>query len=190
MPINATYVRPAGELGRARALIVAGAIVAGLASFAIGEATAELVPADTVQFKFFAEKRERVSRNTVRVAMRTAALAFGSLGVCLGGYLGIAGGLARRSMPAAAIGGLLGAVPGGILGAVPPYGCYLFPCRCVRNFPTPTLLMASSRMSSSGARWEPWPVWHSPPGQASRGSSAGLPRRESRERHSARSRLI
>jgi hypothetical protein len=96
--------------------LVAG-FVAGLAAFGIGEATSELIPAETVQFDFFGAARQTVSRDTPRVVTRTAALAFGVLGVCLGGSLGIAGGLARRSAPAAAAGGLLGAVLGGLIGA-------------------------------------------------------------------------
>ena len=74
-----------GGLGPVRALIVVGGIVAGLASFGIGEATSEIIPADTVHFTFFAEKRERVSRDTARVAFRTAAVAFGGPGAAASG---------------------------------------------------------------------------------------------------------
>jgi hypothetical protein len=48
---------------------------------------------------------------------RNASLAFGALGVCLGGLMGIAGGLARRSMVGAITAGLLGMAAGTVLGA-------------------------------------------------------------------------
>ncbi len=62
--------------------------------------------------------RESKSRAIPRAITRSAALAFGVLGLCLGGTLGIAGGLTRRSMPAAAAAGVLGLFLGAILGAV------------------------------------------------------------------------
>ena len=45
-------------------------------------------------------------------ATRNGALAFGVLGVCLGGLLGIAGGLARRSVSASVVAGLVGSILG------------------------------------------------------------------------------
>jgi hypothetical protein len=104
-------------LGRLRVLIAVSGIVAGLAAFGIGEATSDLVPPDTVKFDFFGAARAQVTRDTQRVVTRTAALAFGVLGVCVAGGLGIAGGLARRSASACVPSGLFGAVLGGILGA-------------------------------------------------------------------------
>jgi hypothetical protein len=50
-------------------------------------------------------------------AVRNGALTFGVLGLCLGGALGIAGGLAQRSPIATTRGGLLGAILGLALGA-------------------------------------------------------------------------
>ena len=106
-----------GGRGRVRTLISVCDVVAGLAAFGIGDATSELIPPQTVHYSFYGAPRERVTRDTPRVATRTAALAFGVLGFCLGGCLGIAGGLARRRTAAAVGTGLFGAVLGGILGA-------------------------------------------------------------------------
>ena len=44
--------------------------------------------------------------------VRNGALAFGVLGLCLGGGLGIAGGLSQASAAAAASAGLLGSILG------------------------------------------------------------------------------
>jgi hypothetical protein len=101
-----------------RTLIMVSGIVAGLAAFAIGEATSELVPPDNVKFDFFGAERAQQTRDTPRVVTRMAALAFGVLGVSLGGCLGIAGALARRSASGCVSGGLVGAVVGGLFGAV------------------------------------------------------------------------
>jgi hypothetical protein len=104
-------------LGGLRTLVAVSGIIAGLAAFGIGEATREWVPPEKVRTNFFGAVRERVTRDSPRVAIRTAALAFGVMGLCLGGCLGITGGLARRSLPASVAGGLLGAVLGALLGA-------------------------------------------------------------------------
>jgi hypothetical protein len=141
-----------GGLARARALIALGGIVAGLASFGIGEATSELIPADTVHFKFFAEKRERVSRDTARVALRTAAVAFGALGVSLGVSLGIAAGLARHSGSAATVGGLLGAVTGGLVGAGVALGFLPLSLAMRSQFPNTDLI---NGMLTHGVVWGP-----------------------------------
>jgi hypothetical protein len=104
---------------RARTLAMAGGIVAGLAAFGIGEATSDLIPAEPMQYNFMGQMRWTVTKDSPRVLSRVAALGFGVLGACLGGSLGIAGGLARR--PASAVapsaGGLLGTVLGATLGA-------------------------------------------------------------------------
>ena len=114
--------RASHGLGRMRTLIMVSGIVAGLAAFAIGEATSELIPPDNVKFDFFGAARAQITRDTPRVVTRMAALAFGVLGVSLGGCLGIAGGLARRSTSGCVSGGLSGAVLGGVLGAVGALG--------------------------------------------------------------------
>jgi hypothetical protein len=118
--------RMAHGLGRVRTLIAVSGIVAGLAAFGIGEATSELIPPDTVKFDFFGATRAQVTRDTPRVVARMAALAFGVLGVSLGGCLGIAGGLARRSAAGSVAGGLCGAILGGLFGAVGALGSLPF----------------------------------------------------------------
>jgi len=108
---------------------MAGGIVAGLAAFGIGEATSDLIHAEPVQVSFMGTMKWSVTKHSPRVLSRVAALGFGVLGACLGGSLGIAGGLARRpaSAVAPAAGGLLGTVLGATLGAatslalVPPF---------------------------------------------------------------------
>jgi hypothetical protein len=116
---QAAREKTGGGFSRARILAVAGGIVAGLAAFGIGEATSDLIPAEPVQYNFMGEMRWTVTKDSPRVLSRATALGFGVLGACLGGSLGIAGGLARRpASPAApAAGGLLGAVLGVALGA-------------------------------------------------------------------------
>jgi hypothetical protein len=108
-----------GGFNRARTLAMAGGLVAGLAAFAIGEATSDLIPPEREQSSFMGQMTWTVTKESPRVLSRVAAVGFGVLGACLGSSLGIAGGLARRpaSAVAPAAGGLLGAVLGATLGA-------------------------------------------------------------------------
>ena len=106
---------PRGD-SAARPLAVIGGIVAGAVAFGTGEATSELVPADTVHFDFSATSERRSRGIPARVVQRTTALAYGILGLCLGGCLGIAGGVARQKAAASLTGGLVGAVLGAVLG--------------------------------------------------------------------------
>jgi hypothetical protein len=110
---------------------VAAGLLAGLASFGIGEVAPELVrPAQQVT----AEERARGGKlNDLLKARsrqsddRAAAIAYGSLGMLLGLGLGAAGGLARGSAKVAAMAGLAGLILGGAAGAgvtmlaLPPY---------------------------------------------------------------------
>ncbi len=109
---TSTAIPPA----RARWSLALGGLAAGLAAFALGEATYSLIPADRATFNTMGTMVTAATAETTAVAeVRNAALAFGLLGLCLGGSLGIAGGLAAKSATRAAMAGLLGA----ILGAAP-----------------------------------------------------------------------
>ena len=99
------------RLRQARRWLIAGALTAGLLAFAIGEKTYELIPAKNVPIDTMGHVSIGPSAATARVAAaRNGSITFGVLGICLGGCLGLAGGLARRSVAAAGKAGLLGAV--------------------------------------------------------------------------------
>jgi hypothetical protein len=100
-------------------LTLFGGILAGLVSFAGGEAIYQMIPAKLVWVELpFGGKTMGVSSETAMVAdTKNAALAFGVLGACLGGFLGMAGGLARRSALGTIAAGLAGVILGGGLGA-------------------------------------------------------------------------
>jgi hypothetical protein len=78
-----------------------------LLAFGVGEAVHDLIPAKSVTQHALGLTRvtPTVATQTVAAA-RNGALTFGVLGLCLGGCLGLAGGLARRSSFAVAAGGL------------------------------------------------------------------------------------
>jgi hypothetical protein len=104
---------------RARKLVAAGGLLAGLLAFGVGEAIYNVIPAGRVL------QTIRMSNIDVMVptqetenvaAARNAALTFGLLGACLGGGMGMAGGLARRSTSATAAAGALGAALASALG--------------------------------------------------------------------------
>ncbi len=113
---SAAAIDPA-LLFRVKWLAALGALVAGLIAFGLDKATAELIPGETVHLNVMGHGSTAVSRNTPGVIKKSEALASGLLGACLCGFLGKAGGLARRSTPAAILWGLLGAVLGLVLGA-------------------------------------------------------------------------
>jgi hypothetical protein len=109
------------RLGRTRGLLAAGGLVAGVLAFGAGEAVYDLIPAGIVtQYALGLTKvSPSVATETVAAA-RNGALAFGVLGLFLGGCLGLAGGLARRSSFAVAAGGL-----GSVLGFAAGVGASL-----------------------------------------------------------------
>jgi len=95
-------------------------LLAGLIAFGVGEAIYKVIPVELVlqDVMMTNQKAMLPSVKTENAAMaKNAALAFGVLGVSLGGLLGIAGGLARRSIATAVAAGLLGTVLGLSLGA-------------------------------------------------------------------------
>jgi len=116
MPLEAK-----ARLSRMRMLIVLGGLLAGLVSFGVGETIYKMIAPEHVPQTFVEFGVRHViapSPETERVAdAQNGALAFGALGLCLGGFLGIAGGLARRSTFGAVTGGLVGVVLGAALGA-------------------------------------------------------------------------
>jgi hypothetical protein len=102
-----------------RWLVLLAGLVAGLIAFGIGEMIYKIIPAEKVLQSVMMTNAKVMlpTRATENVAAtKNAALAFGLLGLCLGSGLGIAGGLARKSAPAAIRGGLLGAGLGLALG--------------------------------------------------------------------------
>jgi hypothetical protein len=104
----------------ARALAIVGGLLAGLVSFGVGEAVYQLIPAELVKVRDGVNGQPVMGTTdeTLRAAAgKNASVAFGALGLCLGGFLGAAGGLARRSTKATLTGGLLGIVLGAALGA-------------------------------------------------------------------------
>ena len=105
------------RLGRTRGLLAVGGLLAGLLAFGVGEAVHDLIPAGTVtQHALGLTKVSPTVATETVAATRNGALAFGVLGLFLGGSLGLAGGLARRSSIGAAAGGL-GSVLGFAAGA-------------------------------------------------------------------------
>ena len=108
-----TWEETSARLSRARKLVLTAGLLSGLISFGIGEALYNLIPPQRVPQKIRMSNIEVMlpSRDTENAAAaKNAALAFGFLGICLGGLLGMAGGLARRSKSATVTAGFLGAV--------------------------------------------------------------------------------
>ena len=138
-----THPEVQGRLDRARWWLILGGLAAGLLAFAIGEATYELIPPKIVPINMMGHTTMGPSPETSeRASVRNAAIAFGVFGVCLGGLLGIAGGLARRSVSASVTAGLLGSV----LGMVPAVGgsLMLLPyfLKVIRNNPDYDLILS------------------------------------------------
>jgi hypothetical protein len=105
---------------RGRLPIFAGALLAGLVAFGIGESIYRIVPAKKVlqSVRMTSAKVMLPTPATENAAAaRNGALAFGVLGLFLGCSLGIAGGLARKSPAAATRAGLFGTIAGAIVGA-------------------------------------------------------------------------
>lgn len=91
--------------------MIAAGVVAGLAAFALGEATYKIIPARRVALNTMGTISQAVTAETQTAAdVRNAALAFALQGALLGGLLGAAGGIARRSTAATITAGALGAI--------------------------------------------------------------------------------
>jgi MFS family permease len=106
------------SLKRATRWVALAGLVAGLVAFGLGEAVYELIPTGREGVNTMGLILQLPTQRTTNLAdTRNAALAFGLLGACLAGGLGIAGGLARRSASAMLAAGLLGAILGLACGA-------------------------------------------------------------------------
>jgi hypothetical protein len=124
MSSNAISREPAADnqtkdrLKRARWWIALAGLLAGLAAFGVGEIVFDLIPTEQEQINTLGTLSMVPTAKTMRkAATRNGALTFGLLGVCLGGLLGIAGGLSRRSVSAMLAAGLLGSILGLATGA-------------------------------------------------------------------------
>jgi hypothetical protein len=107
-----------GWLNRARWLAALAGVLAGLIAFGVGEATYKLIPAKVMAVPTMGTIVYAPTAATQAVAdVRNATIAFGALGLCLGGCLGIAGSLARRPPGAMLTAGLLGSILAAALGA-------------------------------------------------------------------------
>jgi hypothetical protein len=105
-------------LDRARWLAALAGLLSGLAAFGMGEATYNCIPAKKVMLNTMGTIAPAVTAANQSVAdVRNGAIACGVLGLCLGGSLGIAGGLSRRSPTATVTAGLLGSALGAALAA-------------------------------------------------------------------------
>jgi hypothetical protein len=114
-------------LRRARGWLALGGLLAGLAAFGAGEAVYKLIPAELVKTRTMGQIVIGPSAKTSAVAdVRNGALAFGLLGACVGGFLGAAGGLARRSAPAILGASVLGVILGLATGALVSFGLLPF----------------------------------------------------------------
>jgi hypothetical protein len=101
---------------RARWFAALAGLVAGLVAFGIGEATHRSIPARKIVLDAKGKVMPAIPGTTESVAaVRNGAIVSGELGLCLGGILGIAGGLSRGSRSAAWRAGALGSTVGAAL---------------------------------------------------------------------------
>ncbi len=99
-------------------LLVLAAMMAALVSWGVGETFYDVIPAQRVSQNLMGTMIMAPNMATESVAtVRNGALTFGISGLCVAGFLGVAGGLARRSIPAMIAAGLPGAILGFILAA-------------------------------------------------------------------------
>jgi hypothetical protein len=106
------------QLTHPRTWVALAGVLAGLTAFAVGEAVYDLIPVEKVEVNTMGHILMAPTPKTTALAeIRNAALTFGILGLCLGGFLGIASGLLRRSAVAMAVAGLVGSIVGLATGA-------------------------------------------------------------------------
>jgi hypothetical protein len=106
------------RISRARWCVSAAGILAGLAAFGLGEAVYQLIPVVEKRVVTMGTAHIGATTETLMVAeARNGALTFGVLGLCVGAFMGMAGGAARRSASAIVSAGLLGSILGLALGA-------------------------------------------------------------------------
>ena len=139
------------RFNQARLWLALAGLVAGLVAFGIGETIYELIPAKKVEIPTMGQIVIGPNEETSNVAAtRNAALTFGVLGVCLGGLLGIAGGLARRSVSAAVAAGLLGSILGLALAAGAGFALLPYFLKALPNHPDYDLILS---MIMHGSIW-------------------------------------
>ncbi|MGP0070204.1 MAG: hypothetical protein ACLQGP_42220 [Isosphaeraceae bacterium] len=101
---------------RVQWLVALAGLLSGLAAFGIGEAAYNRVPARKVKLNTMGMVADAVTgANQSLAVVRNGAIACAVLGLCLGGILGIAGGLSRRSWSSASKAGAFGATLGAVL---------------------------------------------------------------------------
>ena len=156
-PIVAPLVESAGSMelpvngARLWAFALGAGILAGLVSWLGGEACREVIkpPRHNVNSKGLI-LRVTDRREEATAVAKNAGIAFVFLGAALGGGLGAAGGLARRSRRSVATAGLIGlamgAVAAGVMSLVllPPYNAYKLrnPDEALRDLLLPLLVHA------------------------------------------------
>ncbi len=124
-------------------LLVLGGLLSGLLAFGLGEPLYKVIPPELVPRDLMGNKILIPSQETQGVAAtKNAALAFGVLGLCLAGSLGVVGGLARRPASSSARGGLVGAVLGLVLGAGATIGVLPFAIRARLDYPENELILS------------------------------------------------
>jgi len=123
--------------------VILGGLLAGLLAFGLGEPLYKVIPPELVPRDLMGTKIMVPSPETQSVAAtKNAALAFGVLGLCLVGSLGIAGGLARRPASSPVRGGLVGAVLGLALGAGTPIGLLPLFLQAQQDYPEHDLILS------------------------------------------------
>jgi hypothetical protein len=140
-----------GRLDRARRWLILGGLAAGLVAFGIGEFTFDLIPAQDVPIDRIGHVSTGPSVETSNIAaVRNGALTFGVLGVCLGGFLGIAGGATRRSAPGSVTGGLVGSVLSMVLAVAASFALLPYFLRAIPNNPDYDIILS---MIMHGTIW-------------------------------------
>lgn len=124
-------------------LVILGGLLSGLLAFGLGEPLYKVIPPELVPRDLMGTKTMIPSQETQGVAAtKNAALAFGVLGLCLAGSLGVVGGLARWPASSPARGGLVGAVLGLAVGAGAPIGVLPFAISARLDYPENDLILA------------------------------------------------
>jgi hypothetical protein len=120
-----------------------GGLLSGLLAFGLGEPLYKVIPPELVPRDLMGTKIMIPSQETQSVAaIKNAALAFGVLGLCLAGSLGVVGGLARGPASSSTRGGLVGAVLGLALGAGASVGVLPFSIRARIDYPENDLILS------------------------------------------------
>jgi hypothetical protein len=132
-------------------LVMLGGLLSGLLAFGLGELLHKRIPTERVPRDLMGTKIMVPSPETVKVsATMNAALAFGALGLCLAGSLGIIGGLVRRSASSPVKGGLVGAVLGLALGAGASVGLIPLAMEAQLDYPDYDLILS---LATHAAIW-------------------------------------